>query len=148
MSGDQPISLRFTIALVLSLVCLATPAWADGQAGVGAYARGNYATALRVWQPLAEQGDATAQYNLGVLYDKGRGVPQDYAQARQWWEKAAIQGDANAQLYLGTLYAFGRGGPQDHAAARQWFEKSAVQGHANALHESAPSTARSPHCGY
>lgn len=132
LSGDQPRSLRFTIAVVLSIACLAVPAWADGQTGVDAYTRGDYATAEREWRPLAEQGNAAAQYNLGVLYDRGQGVPQDDTQARQWWEKAAVQGDANAQLYIGTLYAFGRGGPQDYAAARQWFEKSAVQGHANA----------------
>ncbi len=53
--GDQPISLRFTISLVLSIFCLAVPAWADFQAGVDAYQRGDYATALREWQPLAEQ---------------------------------------------------------------------------------------------
>jgi TPR repeat protein len=129
---EAPMSLRSPIALVLSIVCLAVPAWPDSQAGVDAYTRGDYATALREWQPIAEQGDAAAQYNLGVLYENGRGVPQDYTQARQWWEKAAVQGDPNAQFYLGTLYNFGRGGLQDYAAARQWWEKAAVQGHAKA----------------
>ncbi len=52
------------IAILLSL--LATPAWAGFAEGVAAYERGDYATALREWRPLAEQGDAEAQYNLGV----------------------------------------------------------------------------------
>jgi hypothetical protein len=68
---------RFTIVLVLSFVCLAVPSWADGQAGVDAYKRGDYATALRDWRPLAEQGDAGAQFYLGTLYAFGQGVPQD-----------------------------------------------------------------------
>ena len=80
----------------------------------------------------AAQGDATAQYNLGVLYLKGHGVPQDYAKARQWWEKAAAQGDATAQTTLGILYDNGLGVPQDHAKARQWYEKAAAQGEAKA----------------
>ena len=69
-------SLRFPLAVVLSIVCLAVPAWADYTAGEDAYNRGDFATALREWRPLAEQGDALAQYNLRVLYRKGRGVPQ------------------------------------------------------------------------
>ena len=130
----MPISLRFPIALVLSSVCLAEPAWADYRVGMDAYLRGDYATALREWIPLAEQGDADAQYNLGVMYDKGPGAPQDYVQARQWYEKAAVQGDANAQSNLGVMYEKGRGVPQDYVQARQWYEKAAAQGDANALY--------------
>ena len=78
----MPISLRFPIALVLSIVCLATPAWADFEAGMEAYKGSEYATALREWRPLAEQGDANAQFNLGMLYTKGQGVPQDYRPPR------------------------------------------------------------------
>ena len=112
--------LRFPITLVLSIVCLATPAWADLQAGIDAYNRGDYATALHEWRPLAKQGNANAQYNLGVLYDKGQGVPQNYWLARKWYEKAAAQGDAEAQFNLGFLYANGQGVPQDYGQARQW----------------------------
>jgi len=80
----------------------------------------------------AAQGDATAQYNLGVLYLKGHGVPQDYAKARQWWEKAAAQGDAVAQSWLGFQYERGLDVPQDYAKASQWYEKAAAQGDAKA----------------
>src|SRR2546427_2943265 len=88
------------IGLVLLIVCLATPAWADYWAGVDAYNRGDYETALREWQPLAEGGHAQAQVNLGWLYVNGKGVPQDYATARQLFEKAAAQGQTEAQYNL------------------------------------------------
>ena len=123
-------SLRFPIAVVLSIVCLAVPAWADYKAGEDAYNRGGFATALREWRPLAEQGDALAQYNLGVLYRKGRGVPQDDVQARQWYEKAAAQGQAKAQYNLGTLYLNGGGVPKDYQQALRWFRLAADQGEA------------------
>ncbi len=58
-----------------------------------AYYKGDYATALRVLRPLAEQGEAQAQNNLGAMYAKGQGVPQDYAAAIVWYRKAAEQGD-------------------------------------------------------
>jgi uncharacterized protein len=122
-----PVPLQFSTTLVLSLVCLTTPAWADFQAGIDAYNRGDYATALREIRPLAEKGDADAQSILGLLYDSGRGVPQDTVQARQWYEKAAAQGNAPAQYNLGVMYRDGEGVPQDYAKARQWFEKAAAQ---------------------
>ena len=109
-----------TIALVLSFVCLATLAWADYQAGMDANNRGDYATALREWRPLAEQGDPSAQFRLGSLYENGDGVSRDFAKARQWYEKAAAQGEPKAQLYLGLLSAFGQGGPLDLVQAHMW----------------------------
>ena len=128
MSDERPILLRFTIALVLSVVYLAAPAWADFKAGEKAHHRGDYATALREWQPLAKQGQAVAQYNLGLLYANGQGVPKDDAQARQWYEKAANQEHAGAQVNLGSLYDYGRGGPQDFKMAVRWYSRSANQG--------------------
>ncbi|MGH7216372.1 MAG: tetratricopeptide repeat protein [Nitrospiraceae bacterium] len=115
-------------AIVLSFICLSAPAWADFKAGIDAHQRGDYATALREWKPLAEQGDALAQYNLGLLYDNGRGVQKDYAQARQWYEKAAAQGRADAQVNLGILYDYGRSIPQDFKKAMYWYRLSAKQG--------------------
>ena len=125
-------SPRFTIALVLSLVCLHTPAWADFETGMDGYQRGNYATALSEWRPLAEQGDPSAQFYLGLLYEKGAGVPQDYTAARKWYEKAAAQGYVMAQTSLGVLYEKGAGVPQDYTVARKWYEKAAVRGYAMA----------------
>ena len=106
------------------------PTWSDFQAGIDANNHGDYATALREWRPLGEQGAALAQYNLGVLYRKGRGVPQDDVQARQWYAKAAAQGQAKAQFNLGTLYFNGEGVPKDYQPALRWFRLAAYQGEA------------------
>ena len=84
----------YLFPLTVFAFLLTTLAHADFQDGWDAYTRKDYSTALKEWQPLAEQGDAQAQYYLGVLYFKGEGVPQDYVQAREWWLKAAEQGIA------------------------------------------------------
>jgi hypothetical protein len=120
-------SLRFTIPLVLSFVFLATPTWSDYKAGEDAYNRGDFATALREWRPLAEQGHAGAQYYLGMFYDFRKGVPQDFAMARQWYEKAAAQGHAGAQNNLGGLYEFGHGVTRDDVLAYMWYSIAAAQ---------------------
>ncbi len=91
-------------------------------------------TALREWRPLAEQGNAKAQYNLGVMYDNGQGVPQDYAKAVEWYRKAAEQGYADAQYNLGHMYDKGEGVTQDYAKAMGWYRKAAEQGDADAQH--------------
>ena len=104
---------------------LTAPAWAGLNEGVAAAKRGDYATALREWRPLAEQGNAKAQHNLGLIYGKGLGVSQDYAEALQWFRKAAEQGYAKAQYNLGVMYAKGRGVPQDYAQAHMWFNFAA-----------------------
>ncbi len=104
---------------------LGAPAWAGWDEAVAAYQRGDYATALREWRLLAEQGDAAAQNNLGTMYYKGRGVPYDYAQAVKWYRKAAEQGNAGAQNNLGFMYHLGRGVPQDYSKAHMWFNLAA-----------------------
>ena len=99
---------------------LTAPAWAGFDEGMAAHKRGDYATALSEFRPLAERGVAEAQFNLGVMYDTGRGVPQDYAEALKWYRKAAGQGNAGAQYNLGIMYEKGRGVPQDYAKAVKW----------------------------
>ncbi|MCH9750275.1 MAG: sel1 repeat family protein, partial [Proteobacteria bacterium] len=79
--------------------------YADYSDGWGAYFEGDYKTALKEWQSLADQGDADAQYSLGLMYAKGDGVLKDYKQAAKWYQKAADQGDADAQYILGLMYA-------------------------------------------
>src|SRR6478736_5768405 len=71
-----------------------------------AFKKGHYATALR-YRKAAEKGDARAQYNLGLMYDNGLGVPQDYAAALRWYRKSAEQGDAKAQNEVGWEYELG-----------------------------------------
>jgi uncharacterized protein len=88
----------------------------------------DYATAIRLWGPLAEQGNPDAQYNLGLAYEYGRGVTRDHAAAANWFRKAANQGLAVAQLSLGVLYENGLGVPQDFASAVSWYQKAANQG--------------------
>ena len=124
----MPIALRFPIAFVLPIVCLTTPAWSDFQAGMEAYNRKDYATALSEWRPLAERGDATTQYTLGLLYANGHGVPQDLVQARQWFEQAAAQGYARAQVYLGLMHVTGQGVPKDFIQAHKWYNLAAAIG--------------------
>jgi hypothetical protein len=118
----------YLFPLTVFAFLLTTLAHADFQDGWDAYTRKDYSTALKEWQPLAEQGDAQAQYYLGVLYFKGEGVPQDYGQAREWWLKAAAQGHAIAQFNLGRLYEKGEGVPQDYAKAWEWYLKAAAPG--------------------
>jgi len=74
---------------------------------VVAYKRGDYATALRLYRRLADQGKPSAQHNLGVMYAKGEGVPQNHAEAVKWYRRAADQGFARAQYNLGLMYANG-----------------------------------------
>ena len=76
----------------------------------------------------AEQGDAKAQYNLGVCYYNGNGVEKDYQEAVKWWRKAAEQGDAKAQYNLGVCYSNGDGVEKDYQEAVKWYRKAAEQG--------------------
>lgn len=114
--------------LVMSVLPLVTPAWADYSAGLSAYTRGDYALAVREWRALADEGHAQAQVSLGWLYLNGRGVTQDYVLARQLFVKAAEHGQIEAQYNLARLYYGGQGGSQDYVQACHWYEKAALQG--------------------
>jgi len=111
---------------------LAAPAACDFKAGLEAYQRGDYATALSEWRPYAERGDAHAQFNLGLLYSRGLGTPEDQAEAARWYLKAAEQGVVAAQYNLGILCAGGQGVAKDYSLARDWYRKAAEQGLADA----------------
>ncbi len=117
-----------TMLLAVVILLVAVPAWADFEAGAEAFKRSDYATALKEWRPLAEQGHAGAQVMLGVMYDYGRGVTKDYAEAIRWYRLAAEQGYAGAQYNLGFMYVMGRGVQQDHVQAYLWFNLAAAQG--------------------
>ena len=88
--------------------------------GLRAFEAGEYATALRHWVPLAQKGEAAAQFNLGRMYEKGQGVPQDYEEAVRWYRLAAKQGYADPQINLGVMYALGQGVRQDWVTAYMW----------------------------
>ncbi|MEW6690884.1 MAG: tetratricopeptide repeat protein [Pseudomonadota bacterium] len=115
--------------LVLALGA-ALPALADFQDGVRAAQAGDYATALREWQPLAGGGHRDAQFNLGLLYENGLGVQRDAARAAQWYRRAAEQNDAVAAAYLAEMYAKGLGVGRDDAEALRWYRQAAERGHA------------------
>jgi len=125
--------MRLRKILLVLFVCVAGPAVAGPlDDGLDAAQKGDYATALRLWRPLADQGDAIAQNNLGVMYAKGQGVPQDYVQAVEWYRKAAEQAYATGQYNLGAMYDSGEGVPKDYARAMSWYRKAADQGEAQA----------------
>jgi hypothetical protein len=109
----------FALALTMTLVSAAVAG--PFEDGVRALKGGDYATVLRLWRPLAEQGHATAQFDLGRMYVTGQGVPQDYAEAMKWYRLAAAQGDARSQHKLGIMYTEGNGVPQDYAEATKWY---------------------------
>ena len=126
--------------LMIFIGCLAGSGWASAgspsptpqaktanssaslfQSAASAYERKNYPVALKILTELAEQGHATAQFALGVMYRHGEGVPKDASQAVTWYRNAAEQGDASAQLNLGVMYYNGEGVPKDYVQAAKWF---------------------------
>jgi uncharacterized protein len=117
------------MVVLLTLIAIRGPAVAGplDDAEV-AYGRNDYATALPLLRLLADQGNATAQYRLGHLYNDGTGVTQDYVQALRWYRLAADQGIAAAQFGLGTMYENGQSVPQNFVLAHMWFNLSASQG--------------------
>jgi TonB family protein len=117
---------RGSILLALLTLGLGESAMAgpmeDGQA---AYDRGDFVEALAQWRPLAEQGVARAQNNLGVLYENGKGVPADLNEALKWYRLAAEQNYGGAENNLGLIYALGRGVPRDPVRSYMWFSLAA-----------------------
>lgn len=107
-----------------------TLAWADGafDQAKTAHERGDYAAEVAIFRPMAEKGSAVAQFNLGVLYDRGQGVPQDNALAMQWYRKAAEQGLPQAQVNLAIMYEEGQGVPVDNMQAYFWYAMADSQG--------------------
>ena len=122
--------MKTLVLAALFVLALAVPAWAGFDEGVAAYKRGDYETAFREFRTLGEVGHASAQYNIGLMYDNGEGVPQDDAEALKWYLKAAKQGHGYAQVNLGVMYDNGQGVPQDYAEALKWYQKTAEQGEA------------------
>ena len=105
---------------------------ADIYTGFDAYKTGDYKTAFQEWKPLAEQGDADAQYWFGELYLSGQGVNKDLNQAFKWIFLSAEQGYESAQFRLGAVYLLGIGGTKNYKQAAKWFRLAAEQGHLEA----------------
>ena len=123
--------MRPLAVIALALVAFLLSAFqtrADYYAGWSAAERGDFATALREWEPLAEQGHPRAQTDLGYMYASGFGVPKDDARAVQLYRLAAEQAKPQAQFNLGYMYMFGRGVERDYAEGLRWYQRAARQG--------------------
>ena len=118
-------------AVMLTGAAAAGTRYDDGWA---AYERGDHVEAVKHWRACATDGDMWCQYNLGISYLEGQGVPQDYAEAVLWWHLAAVQGHASSQSNIGVSYERGLGVPQDYAEAVLWYRLAAEQGDAEAKH--------------
>lgn len=125
----EPIAQSF--AKLGQTIGLAKPT-PDADAAEAAYQKGKYASALKLAHPLAEAGDAHAQFLLGLIYYRGRAVAQDYNEAATWFGRAADQGNATAQFYLGVMYTEGKGVPKDSSEATKWYRLAADRGDAEA----------------
>ena len=122
------ISVAFAVGLLQALVLIPNAALAGMQAGWQAYTAGDYETAIREWQPLAEAGDYQAAYALGMAFQ----IKGEPALAVPWYEQAASAGLAEAQILLGTIYARGGDVPRDLVRAYAWLNRAAEKSSPNA----------------
>ncbi|MGH8809886.1 MAG: tetratricopeptide repeat protein [Noviherbaspirillum sp.] len=144
------------ILACLALQFGASLAWADFHEGLEAAERGDYKSALALWQQSAAEGDALAQYNIGVLHENGkgtdichekaalwyrkaaeRGVEQNPVQAAEWTRQAALQGNVEAQYNVALKYDKGIGVTRDYRQAVSWYRNAAEQGHREAQYNLA-----------
>lgn len=94
------------------------------------YKKNNLEGAYHWYLKSAEQGNLRSQFNLGIMYHAGQGVPQSYSEALKWWHKAAEQGHAKSQFVLGSMYHRADGVAQNYSEALKWYRRAAEQGHA------------------
>jgi hypothetical protein len=124
-------ALILTLAVVMA--CAIAPAVLRAgpfEGGQAAYQKGDFEAAARLFREPAGQGNADAQFYLGVMYNFGWGVPQDDHEAARWYRLAAGQGHAEAQYNLGLMYDSGQGVPQDYQEAARWHRLAAGRGNA------------------
>jgi uncharacterized protein len=119
---------------LLALILFGRAAAGQFEDAATAYTNGDYATALREFRSLADQGHAVAQYNLGRMYYDGQGVQRNLAEALRWFRLAAGQGHAGAENSLGALYLAGEGVEQSTSEALRFYRLAADQGYAIAQH--------------
>ena len=122
------ITKRLNWVLLCITLSFAAISRADFDQGLVAYEKGDYKAAFAEFKPLAEQGDADAQYNLALMYRNGKGTAQDDKQAVYWYQKSAEQGNAQAQHNLGWMYRNGKGTAQDDVKAYMWLNIAAANG--------------------
>jgi hypothetical protein len=120
------------VVLILSFFVAPIASAAPFDEAIAALKRSDFTTALKLLTPLAEQGDAVAQHNLGVMYRDGVFVPQSYTEAVKWFRLAAQQGLKEAQFNLASMYHNGQGVTQNYTEAVKWWRLAAQQGFTNA----------------
>jgi TPR repeat protein len=134
ISTRPHLRLQTAAACIKILVlCLLIGGCIEDRRADKAYQRGDYSKTIQELRYLADHGDLRAQYDLGVLYDKGQGVPQSDHEAMNWYRRAAEQGEARAQYNLGLMYANGQGVAQDLVEAYYWISLSAAGGDVHAM---------------
>ena len=127
-AGCRPVFVRLAALFLVSALFAPATAAEDIPAAAAAFERQDYATALTAYEPAAREGNAQAQYRMGMMYRFGWGVDKDFRVAREWFEQSAGQGHAEAQSELGKIFKDGRGTDRDPVRAAHWFEKAAMQG--------------------
>jgi len=127
----KKVILGLALSLLLGSGVLA--AATDYDKGYSAWFRGDHKAALEEFVPLAEQGNAKAQFYLGYMYDKGQGLLENHAKALEWITKSAVQGNGRSQNYLGLMYEKGRGVSRDITKAYMWLN---LADYNNSIHAS------------
>lgn len=127
------LNLLSILCLAIWVLVIAAPVAANSfDDAARALQSGNYNKAFEILEPMAREGNVNAQYNLGRMYAKGKGVSRDFAKAVHWFRKAADQGYVSAQYNLGVMYDNGQGVDKSYTDAIQWYHKAADQGHPKA----------------
>ena len=121
----RPITTMFMVTSIVGTAVAAAEPYKDALA---AWRRGEYATAYRLWQPLADEGDPDAQFYVGFMNEYGQGVARNGLEAIRWYRKAADQDHAFAQFRLGDLYSSGEVSPPNDSEAAQWYRLAADHG--------------------
>lgn len=126
-----------SLLALCGLLTLETATQAGVKEGNAAYKAGDYVEAINQWTPEAEVGNRSAQFNLGQLHARGRGVEKDEGVALAWFEKSAAQNYAPAQYYAGLIRSRITGAEQDQQKSFAWFQEAAKQDHAAAQYQLA-----------
>jgi cell division septation protein DedD len=122
-------SPKYLVAAIMAALMSAPVSAQSVKAGIDAWQKADYSAAVAIWRPLADRGDADAQFNLGQAYRLGRGVPISLGQAKTWFERAAASGHLDAQTTLGLLL-FQNG---DQAEGLKWLRRAAEADEPRAL---------------
>ena len=121
--------LTFLLALTFLFLFSGSVFADDLKDAMAAHKSKDYKEAVRLYRLSAKQGNAEAQYNLGLMYEKGQVVPKDFKEAFKWSKLAADQGNASTQNNLSYMYYKGQGVPKDYVLAHMWWNIASSNGH-------------------